>query len=346
MQFLQLRYYARISSRQGALVLPGELPWQGEALPPLLPPFRLYPLQPLHRAAAPQTCAAGDGTGAVGSEDKPRRGGCQAGGGGAERGPGARCLGGVSPRLADPGGGGARDGAGGGGGGSAEQREAGLAAGRAVSEVSRAEPPLRCAGPLPGGTGRDAAVPERRRLTVIPPRPGLRPQAPSKRRRPLPAARRPTHRRGTRRRRRFPRRQPQGPRCLFPPRPALRPLTHPRRGRPARAPPLRGLRGGPALAAAARPGGRRYVTRAAAGTAGPPCRPGAAVRGAVREAPPRAAGARAGGPARPGPAGPVPAAGPGAGRPGALQAVPARRQAGGRGHRQQVSAGTALFLAE
>lgn len=237
-------------------------------------------------------------------------------------------------------------GPGGGGGGSAEQREAGLAAGRAVSEVSRAEPPLRCAGPLPGGTGRDAAVPERRRLTVIPPRPGLRPQAPSKRRRPLPAARRPTHRRGTRRRRRFPRRQPQGPRCLFPPRPALRPLTHPRRGRPARAPPLRGLRGGPALAAAARPGGRRYVTRAAAGTAGPPCRPGAAVRGAVREAPPRAAGARAGGPARPGPAGPVPAAGPGAGRPGALQAVPARRQAGGRGHRQQVSAGTALFLAE
>lgn len=225
-------------------------------------------------------------------------------------------------------------------GDSAEQQEAGPGAGRAVSEPSRAAlrlafPPRRDGTPQPQGAA--ASLLFHHPPPAAPRAPARSPeQRPRQRRRFLPAGRRPTHRRGTRRRCSRTG-SPKGPRCRFLLRataahslgrsPTLGGAT---RHRPRRCGSCTERRGGPAPAAAARPGGRRYVSRAAAGAAVPP-------RGSRRHRSPSGDG-------RPGRYRPCPAI-PGRG-PGALQPVPARWQAGGRGHGQQVSRGTLLFLAE
>ncbi|XP_071601955.1 nascent polypeptide-associated complex subunit alpha, muscle-specific form-like [Heliangelus exortis] len=266
----------------------------------------------------------------LGRGNRPRRSGCQAGYGGAER---PLPFHSASPIPET-------QGRGPGLVGSAEQQEAGLGAGRAVSEPSPAS--------LLGGTVRCSprAPPFPRRYSphAAPRAPATGPQQhPRQHRRPLPAGQGPTHRRGTRRRR-FPRGQPEGPRCLFPftRLPVGRWGAHPPSAGPPgtgtgpAAPGAAGRLGGPALTAAARPGGRCYVTRAAAGR-----RP-ALRAAAVKRNPCRAAAAGAD----------TPAGSPSPSLSGHRdQAVPAggrtvlvRRQAGG--HRHQKSAAYAWVIME
>lgn len=97
------------------------------------------------------------------------------------------------------------------GGGSEHRAPGGLS-------VRRAEPSRPCAPALlpsvPGGTGRRSpTAPPPHRYSIPPPRPASAPRAPAtnpqQRPDPLPAGRRPTHRRGTRHHR-VPRWQPKG----------------------------------------------------------------------------------------------------------------------------------------